>query len=89
LDILFYRIAMLFKFLPLLWTAFIAAVILLPTILALTGRPKGPAKPKTPKAKKKKKKKGDPDEEQTAEDTPGEPSLDFGDELAQMESTKG
>ncbi|MCY3008181.1 MAG: hypothetical protein NTV29_19695 [Planctomycetota bacterium] len=78
---------MLFKILPLLWMAFIAAVILLPTIAALTGRPKGPSKPK--KAKSKKKKKGDPEPEESSEDVPPEPTLDFGDEVAQMQSARG
>ena len=77
---------MLFKILPLVWMAFIAAVILLPTITALTGRPKGPSKPK--KAKAKKRKKGDPEPEETSDDGPPEPILDFGDEMAQMESSK-
>jgi hypothetical protein len=83
---------MLFKILPLVWMAFIAAVILLPTITALTGRPKGPSKPKEPKepkkAKAKKRKKGDPEPEEASDDVPPEPVLDFGDEMAQMESTK-
>jgi hypothetical protein len=53
------------------------------------GRPKGPAKPKAPKkAKSKKKKKGEPDEEPTTDESSQEPALDFGDELAQMETSK-
>ena len=80
---------MLFKILPLVWMAFIAAVILLPTITALTGRPRGPSKPKEPKkAKAKKRKKGDPEPQEAADDVPPEPVLDFGDEMAQMETTK-
>ena len=80
---------MLFKILPLLWMAFIALVILLPTITALMGRPKGAAKPKAAKKpKSKKKKKGEPDEEPASEESSQEPALDFGDELAQMESSK-
>lgn len=80
---------MLFKILPLLWMAFIALVILLPTITAIMGRPKGAAKPKAAKkAKSKKKKKGEPDEEPASEESSQEPALDFGDELAQMESSK-
>jgi hypothetical protein len=55
----------------------------------LTGRPKGPSKPKEPKkAKAKKRKKGDPEPEEASDDVPPEPVLDFGDEIAQMESTK-
>lgn len=77
---------MLFKILPLVWMAFIAAVILLPTITALRGRPKGPSKPK--KAKAKKRKKGDPEPEEASDDVPPEPVLDFGDEMAQMENYK-
>jgi hypothetical protein len=85
----FLQFAMLFKILPLLWMAFIALVILLPTITALMGRPKGAAKPKAPKkAKSKKKKKGEPEEEPASEESSQEPALDFGDELAQMESSK-
>jgi len=76
---------MLFKILPLLWMAFIAAVILLPTIVGLMGRPKGPAKAKKPKTKKKKKGEAEP----SGDDVPPEPTLDFGDEVAQMESAKG
>jgi hypothetical protein len=80
---------MLFKILPLVWMAFIAAVILLPTITALRGRPKGPSKPKEPKkAKAKKRKKGDPEPQEATDDVPPEPVLDFGDEMAQMETTK-
>jgi hypothetical protein len=80
---------MLFKILPLLWIAFILAVVLLPTIASLMGRPKGLAKPKTPKAKKGKKNKGEPQQEESLDDVPPEPSLDFGDELAQAGSAKG
>jgi hypothetical protein len=79
---------MLFKILPLLWMAFIAAVILLPTIAALTGRPKGPSKPKKAKSKKKKK-KGDPEPQESSDEVPAELTLDFGDEVAQMESSRG
>jgi len=53
------------------------------------GRPKGAAKPKKPKAKKGKKKKGEPQQEESLDDVPPEPSLDFGDELAQAGSAKG
>jgi hypothetical protein len=80
---------MLFKFLPVLWIAFILAVVLLPTIVSLMGRPKGVAKPKKPKSKKSKKKKGEDPQEEGSEDVPPEPLLDFGDELAQVESAKG
>ncbi len=79
---------MLFKILPFLWMAFIASVILLPTITALMGRPKGPAKAKKANPKKKKKKGAKEDEEVTS-DVPPEPSLDFGDEISEMESAKG
>jgi len=75
---------MLYKFLPLLWIAFIAAVVLAPLVVAFMGRPKGVAKPK-----KSKKKKGESDETLATDDVPPEPSLDFGDELSQLESTKG
>ena len=78
---------MLYKILPFLWMAFIAAVVLSPLIVSFMGRPKQVAKPK--KAKSKKKKKGESDEELPTDDLPSEPSLDFGDELSQLESTKG
>lgn len=78
---------MLYKILPLLWMAFIAAVVLSPLIVSFLGRPKRVASPK--KAKSKKKKKGEPDEDPPTDDIPPEPSLDFGDELSQLESAKG
>ena len=76
---------MLYKILPLLWMAFIAAVVLAPLVVTFMGRPKGVAKPKKSKSKKK---KGEPVESLTTDDVPPEPSLDFGDELSELESTK-
>jgi len=80
---------MLFQILSYIWIAFMAAVILVPTIVALTNRPKRPGG--KPAKKKKKGKKGaeeETQEESTEVDNFTEPTLDFGDEIAQMEQSK-
>jgi sugar phosphate permease len=80
---------MLFQILSYLWMAFMAAVILVPTIVALTNRPKRVGG--KPAKKKKKGKKGaeeENEEESNEVDNFAEPTLDFGDEIAQMDQPK-
>ena len=62
----------MFNVLPYFWLAFMAAVILLPTLSGLMNRPKRPPKSAATV-------------EEVNDGLPPEPSLDFGDELAQMD----
>ncbi len=82
---------MLFQILSYLWIAFMAAVVLVPTIIALTSRPKRPGGTPAKKKKKKGKKGAEEEENQAQADLQNdfaEQPLDFGDELAQMEQSK-
>lgn len=65
----------MFNLLPYLWMAFMLAVILFPTIVGLMNRPK-----RQPKVKS-----AEGDLVEGAVENP-EPVLDFGDELAEVES---
>jgi|694.fasta_scaffold45525_4 flagellar biosynthesis/type III secretory pathway M-ring protein FliF/YscJ len=82
---------MLFQILSYLWIAFMAAVVLVPTIIALTSRPKRSGGKPAKKKKKKGKKGAEEEENQDQADHSNdfaEQTLDFGDELAQMEQSK-